>query len=114
MTEPAELVDRQIAAFRDRDLEANLSFYAEDVKVRDFDGNVLMDGHQGMRAQYGPLFRDSPELRVEVPHRIVAGEYVIDDENISGFKLAGFPEAMHAVVVYRVKAGLIQDVTFLT
>ncbi len=113
MTEPVELVDRQIAAFGDRDLEAYLSFYAEDVKVRDFDGNVLMDGHQGMRAQYGPLFRDSPELRVEVPHRIVAGEYVIDEENISGFTLAGFPEAMHAVVVYRVKAGLIHDVTFL-
>ena len=88
-------------------------FYAEDVKVRDFDGNVLMDGHEGMRGQYGPLFRDSPDLRAEIPHRIVAGEYVVDEENISGFNLAGFPEAMHVVVVYRVRAGLIQDMTFL-
>jgi hypothetical protein len=113
MTEPVELVDREIAAFRDRDLESYLSFFAENAQVRDFDGNVLMDGHEGMRGQYGPLFRDSPELSVDVPHRIAAGEYVIDEENISGFNLAGFPEAMHAVVVYRVREGLIQDMTFL-
>ncbi len=113
MPEPVELVDQQIAAFRDRDLAGYLTFYAEDVKVRDFDGNALMDGHEGMRGQYGPLFRDSPELKVEIPHRIVAGEYVIDEENISGFNLAGFPEAMHVAAVYRVRAGLIQEMTFL-
>jgi hypothetical protein len=33
--------------------------YAADVKVRDFDGDVLMDGLEGMRGQYGPLFRDA-------------------------------------------------------
>ncbi|HEV3294638.1 MAG TPA: nuclear transport factor 2 family protein, partial [Streptosporangiaceae bacterium] len=62
---------------------------------------------------YGPLFRDSPELRVANPRRIVSGDYLIDEEEISGFNLAGFPPAMRAVVVYRIRDGLIRDVVFL-
>jgi hypothetical protein len=113
MPEATDVVDRQIAAFRDCDLERFLGSYAADVKVRDFDGNVLMDGLEAMRGQYGPLFRDSPQLSVEIPRRIVAGDYVIDEEDITGFVLAGFPPAMHAVVVYRVRDGLIHNVVFL-
>ena len=64
-------------------------------------------------ASKAPLFRDSPELSVENPSRIVSGDYVIDQEHIGGFNLAGFPPAMQAVVVYRVRDGLIRDVVFL-
>jgi hypothetical protein len=113
MPEATDVVDRQIAAFRDRDLERLLGFYAAWVKVRDFAGNVLMDGLEAMRGQYGPLFRDSPELSVEIPRRMAAGDYVVDEEQVSGFVLAGYPVAMQAVVVYRVRDGLIHDVVFL-
>jgi hypothetical protein len=113
LTEELELVERQIAAALNRDLDGFLSFYAEDIKVRDFDGNVLLDGRAAMRAQYEPLFRDSQELSIEVARRIKAGEFVIEEENISGFILAGFPETIHAVTIYRVRAGLIRDMTFL-
>lgn len=113
MSDATEVVDRQLAAFRDRDLQRFLGCYAVGVKIRDFDGNVLMDGLEAMRGQYGPLFRDSLQLGVEVPRRMAAGDYVVDEENLSGFILAGFPTAMHAVVVYRVQDGLIQDVVLL-
>jgi hypothetical protein len=53
------------------------------------------------------------KLQVELPARMVAGDHVIDEEDISGFILAGFPPAMHAVVVYRARDGLIHDVVFL-
>ena len=43
----------------------------------------------------------------------MAGDYVVDEEDITGFILAGFPPAMHAVVIYRVRQGLIHDVTML-
>jgi hypothetical protein len=113
MGEATGVVDRQIAAFRDRDLERFLGYYAAGVRVRDFDGNVLMDGPEAMRGRYGPLFRDSPQLSVEIPRRMVAGDYVVDEENLSGFILAGFPPQMRAVVVYRVHDGLIHDVVLL-
>ncbi|MGO8959496.1 MAG: nuclear transport factor 2 family protein [Streptosporangiaceae bacterium] len=59
MSAATDVVDRQIAAFRDRDLDGFLRCYADGVKIRDFGGNVLMDGKEAMRGQYGPLFRDS-------------------------------------------------------
>jgi len=114
MAELAEaVVERQLAAYRVRDLGRFLECYAPSIKIRDFAGAVLMEGHEAMQSQYGPLFRDSPELRVAIPSRIVAGEYVIDEEQISGFILAGAPQEFRAVVVYRVQHALIQDVLLL-
>jgi hypothetical protein len=113
MSETTDVVDRQVAAYRDRDLERFLACYAADVKVKDFDGNVLMDGLEAMRGQYGPLFRDSPQLRADIPRRIVAGDYVIDEEYGSGIVMAGFPSEEHIAVVYRVRDGLIHDVVLL-
>ena len=113
MSAATDVVDRQVAAFRDRDLDGFLRCYADGVKIRDFGGNVLMDGKEAMRGQYGPLFRDSPQLSVAIPGRLAAGDYVVDEEDISGFILAGFPEMMKAVVAYLVRDGLIQDAVFL-
>ncbi len=113
MSAATDLLDRQIAAFRDRDLDGFLGCYADSVTVRDFGGNALMDGKAAMRGQYGPLFRESPQLRAAIAGRIAAGDYVVDEEDISGFILAGFPETMKTVVVYLVRDGLIQDVVFL-
>jgi hypothetical protein len=56
---------------------------------------------------------DSPQLTVEIPRRMVAGDYVVDEENLTGFILAGFSPEVHAVVVYRVQDGLIHDVVLL-
>jgi hypothetical protein len=67
-----------------------------------------------MRGPCGALCRDSPHLRIEIPHRIVAGDYVIDEEDASGLVMAGFPPTMHAAVVYPVRDGLIRDVVLLT
>ena len=44
MSAATDLIGGQIAAFRDRDLDAFLGCYADDVTIRDFAGNVLMDG----------------------------------------------------------------------
>jgi hypothetical protein len=55
-----------------------------------------MDGLEAIREMYGPLFRDSPQLRTEIPRRMMAGDYVVDEEELSGFILAGFPPATRA------------------
>ena len=62
---------------------------------------MLMDGLEPMRAQYAQLFRNSPELSVEIPRRMTAGEFVIDEEQLHGFNLPGFPAQMQVVVLYR-------------
>jgi hypothetical protein len=113
MAEITDVVDRQAAAFRNRDLDGFLACYSPGVRIRDFDGNVIMAGHEAIRGMYGPLFRDSPELSVEILSRIAAGDYVIDAEHLSGFILAGYPSEMQVAVIYRLRDGLIQDVVLL-
>jgi len=113
MTDTTDLVDAQVAAYADRDLDRFMAFYAPEVKIRAFDGTVLMDGPESMRDSYGQLFRDSPNLKVAITQRIVIGEFVVDEEEIDGFTLPGFPTQMRAVVVYRVSGGKIQEVVLL-
>lgn len=114
MSDTADLVDAQVAAYRDRQLERFLGFYSADVTVRDLDGNVLMSGVESMREQYGQLFRDSTNLSVDIPSRMEVGDYVIDEELITGFHLAGFPTELHVIVVYRVQSGKISEVILIS
>jgi len=113
MSDTTDLVDRQIAAYQERDLNAFLAFYAKDVRIRQFDGSVVADGTDGLRSFYEPLFRDSPALKARILHRIAAGDYVIDEEETTGVNVPGYPPTIHAVVIYQVKDGLIHDVIFL-
>jgi hypothetical protein len=72
-----------------------------------------MGGLGVMREQYGQLFRESPDLTANILQRIVIGDYVIDEEQITGFNLAGFPPELHAAVAYQITDGKIQGVTFI-
>jgi hypothetical protein len=59
------------------------------------------------------LFAQSPELRAEVLTRIESGDWVVDEESVSGLVTPGLPSDMHAAVVYRVRDGLIAQVQML-
>lgn len=56
------------------------------------------------------LFAQSPELHCKIRQRICVGPYVVDEEAITGFHLAGFPTEVHAAAVYRVEADHIVHV----
>lgn len=60
-----------------------------------------------MRDFFRAVFVNSPELHCDVPRRISVGEWVIDEERITGLHAEGFPEEVHAAVVYRVEYGKI-------
>jgi hypothetical protein len=109
MTTPSDVIDRQLAAYNERDLDAFVGCYASGATVVQPDGSILASGHQEIRERYGELFASSPSLRAEIPNRIEVGAIVIDEERVSGFVLPGMPSEIHAAVVYRVVDGLIQD-----
>lgn len=106
-------VDVQLEAYNARDLEAFLACYAPDVVVEDAGGQPMMTGHDGLRAVYGALFTQSPALHAEVTSRIRVGEFVIDEEHVTGANLTGFPAEVHAAVIYRVRDGRIMHVRML-
>lgn len=106
-------VQQQLDAYNARDLDAFLACYAPDVVVETAAGQRMMEGRDGMRAVYGPLFANSSDLRAEVVARIAVGEFVVDEERVRGLNLPGFPAEMHAAMVYHVRGGQIVHVRLL-
>lgn len=104
-------VDRQLAAYNAHDVDAFMVCYTLDCVIEDGAGMRLMTGHVEMRPRYQTLFANSPKLHCEITSRIRIGEYVIDEEHITG----RMPDLRRAVVIYRVDktSGLISHVRFL-
>lgn len=110
MSQASELVDQQIAAFNHRDLDALVACHSADARIAQPDSSLLANGHPEIRAVYGELFRQSPELHAEIRARIEVGSFVIDEEFVTGFFMAGMPPQVNAAAAYRVADGLIQHV----
>jgi uncharacterized protein (TIGR02246 family) len=102
-TDPIAVVATQLDAYNARDVDRFLACYSPDAVIEDGRGQVLMRGHDAMRPIYAQLFAQSPELHCEIRQRIHVGQYVIDEEAITGFYLAGFPTDIHAAAIYRVE-----------
>ncbi len=102
-------VTEQLQAYNSGDLERFMACYAQYCVVDDGAGNHLLTGHAEMRPRYDALFKSSPNLHCEIIRRTRIGHHVIDEERITG----RVPAMNHAVVIYRVKDGLIEHVRFL-
>jgi len=105
------VIDRQLDAYNRRDIDAFVACYAPATAVEDAVGGLLMQGRDALRNAYGELFRESPELHVEIAKRIQVGDYVIDEELVTGRR--GATEALHAAVVYHVADGLIDHIRLI-
>ncbi len=109
-----DAVQAQLDAFNDRDLDRFLAAYGSDVIIEDASGNVFIQGEENMRAMYGRIFAQSPDLHAEISARIRVGDYVIDEERTTGIVFEGFPAELHAAMIYRLIDGKIAHVRMLT
>lgn len=112
--EPRDVVQAAIEAYHAHDLDRCLSYYAPDVVVKDADGNVTMDGSDAVRARYARSMAEQPDIHYDIPNRISLGEFVVDEELVTGFSKPGSPAALGAVLVYRFAGELIREITILT
>jgi hypothetical protein len=104
-------VARQVDAYNDRDIDAFLSCYAPDTVIEDAAGKVVMRGHDAMRTAYAEFFAASPNLHAEIATRIRIGDYVIDEERITGGRDPA--DEGRAVAIYHLAAGLIDHVRLI-
>ncbi len=114
MSHEIDVVDAQIEAYRARDVAGFLSHYADDASVVMFDGTALFGTKEAIREAYGKLFADSPDLGVVIAGRMTVGEFVVDEEHLSGFHFGDMPTDMVAVAVYRVVNGKIAKLMLLS
>jgi hypothetical protein len=112
--ESPEIVQAAIDAYHDHDLDRCLEFYDPDVVVKDAEGNVLMDGAEAVRRRYAKAIEENPEIRYDIPNRIAVGEWVIDEERVTGFTKPGSPKVVRAVLVYRLSGERIREILILS
>ncbi len=106
---PEAVVDAQLDAYNQRDLEAFLGFYAEDAVLAKHPDQVTQTGKAEMRTRYQRNF-SNPNVRAEIIKRVTFGRFVIDHERVTAPPAKG---ELEAVAVYEVEEGKIVRVTFL-
>ena len=107
---PEVVVQRQLDAYNNKDLEEWLSTYAPDAKQFELGGKLLAEGHEEIRARTAPRFSE-PNLHARLLARHIVGNVVIDHEDVT----RTFPEGpghIELVCVYVVEKGLIQSASF--
>ena len=106
---PDNVVERQVAAYNKRDIEAFLATYSDDVTLVNFPGDLMYTGKSEMRARYETMFRDSPALNCEIASRMILGNTVIYHERVTG-RVGGTIEVL---AIYSVAKGKITRVEFV-
>jgi hypothetical protein len=98
----SDVVDRVLVALNDHDVDAFVACYAEDATIENGHDKVFVRGHDELRARYGPMFEQLPDVRVEAITRSDVGEFVVQEEVVTG---RGEPQ--RHVAVYLVRDDLI-------
>ena len=102
------VVQRQLAAYNARNIDAFLNTYADSIRIYDYPNTLLMDGKDDLRKRYARLFNDTPNLHAEIKKRIVLGNKVIDHEHVR------FGENyIDVIAIYEVGGDKIARVTFI-
>ena len=78
-THAASVVQRQLDAYNDKNIEALLATYAPDAELYEHPCVLLAKGTDALRERFLTRFRE-PDLHAALLRRIVTGNFVIDHE----------------------------------
>jgi imidazolonepropionase-like amidohydrolase len=106
---PEMLVQQQLNAYNARDIDAFLVPYSDSVAIYNFNGKLLTKGKDQLRKQYNGFFNKSADLHCQILNRMVQGNTVIDQENvtITGRKPFG------GIAVYIIEHNKISTIHFI-
>ncbi|WP_353779449.1 nuclear transport factor 2 family protein [Winogradskyella sp. 3972H.M.0a.05] len=102
------IVQRNLDAYNARDIDAFMKDYADDVKLYAYPNTLRTEGKEAMRSSYKDWFDRTPDLRAFIKKRIVIGNKVIDEEQVTANG-----QVFNAVAIYEVENGKISKVTFI-
>ncbi|TXD84816.1 steroid delta-isomerase [Subsaximicrobium wynnwilliamsii] len=105
---PELIVLQQLEAYNNRDIEAFLNCYSDDVRLYNFPKELISEGKEALREQFGNMFESITDLHAEIENRTIIGNTVIDKE-----KVRANGKTHEAVAIYEIENGLITRVTFL-
>ena len=102
-------VAEHVRAYNERHLDRFVACFSADCVIEDARGRVLARGHGDLRTHFGRVFDESPGLHCEIVHRTRIGDYVVDEERITG-RVGG---DQHGVVVSHVSGDVIDHQRFI-
>ncbi|WP_194975675.1 nuclear transport factor 2 family protein [Aquiflexum lacus] len=105
-----KLAQEQLDAYNNRDIEAFVLPYAENVKVFNFPSELLYEGREKMYDLYGRMFARTPDLYCKLVNRMVMGNTVIDQEEVT---ITKNEPPMRAIAIYKIVDGKIAEVYFV-
>ncbi len=100
----------QLEAYNAQDLDRFMTFYADDVVVANFNGEITGQGAEALRARYAAMFAQYPQNVAHLVNRIVVGETVVDHEDV---ERSPGGERFHVAAIYTIKGGKIARVDFV-
>jgi len=103
-------VERQLAAYNARDIEAFMAFWAEDCVYYAFPDTVLAEGAAAVRARHVERFQES-NLHGRLLSRSVVGNIVVDHETVTRTFPDG-PGEVDVLCIYEVERGKIAKAWF--
>ena len=107
-TEVEKIVQQQLEAYNKRNIDAFMATYADDIKLYDYPEKLKSEGQKAMRESYDAFFKRTPDLRAFIKKRIVIGNKVIDQEQVT---ING--KIYNAVAIYEIENRKIKKVTFI-
>ena len=102
------VVQQNLDAYNARDIDAFMNDYADSIKLYAYPNTLQTEGKTKMRESYKDWFERTPDLRAFVKKRIVIGNKVIDEEQVTANG-----KIFEAVAIYEVENGKIIKVTFI-
>jgi hypothetical protein len=105
-----KLAQEQLDAYNNRDADAFILPYAENVKVFNFPDQLLYEGRDEMYGLYGRMFSRTPDLHCKLVNRMVLGNTVIDQEEVT---IRKEEPSMRAIAIYKIIDGKIAEVYFI-
>ena len=105
---PEVVVQEQLDAYNRKDLEAFMDTYSDDIKLYTFPDKLSVASREQMWKDYKGYFDRTPDLHAKLVKRMVLGNKVIDQE-----ELTANGRTFQAVAIYEVRNGKIYRVTFL-
>ncbi|MCL2354123.1 MAG: nuclear transport factor 2 family protein [Defluviitaleaceae bacterium] len=94
-------VEAQLEAYNARNIDVFIQNFSEDCICMDSEGNITMQGREAMQERYGQMFASSPSLHCNIVSRTVVGNFVFDEERVTGHAKNPSGES-HVMALYTV------------
>jgi hypothetical protein len=108
---PEQLAQLQLDAYNSKKLVEFIDQYDDNIVVMDFPSNkITLEGKAAFTERYKKLFDENPLLHAELTNRMVKGNYVMDQEYLTGRANGTTGEA---IAIYEVNDTHIVKVWFI-